>query len=200
MRTRTTLLGCAAVASSAGLLLTSAPGASADTVWTLRHNATATTYIKAMNKSVTTTGTQTAQFDLTNRKLTAVLNLAPTSTDIKLAGLPLAKATIAIENVGKATGTIDYQNKVSVTQRVNLHITSLNPLGLPVNLVGNDCKTSTPVTLNLTGKVTGLFDPFSLSGTFSIPKFAGCGLATPAVSALTSGDGNTVKVDYVVPK
>ncbi|MDF8263351.1 hypothetical protein [Luteipulveratus flavus] len=191
-----TLISLAAVATSGATLMATAPGAQAE-VWELHHTATASTYIKSMNQTVTTTGTQTANFDLEKRTLSANLSLKDATSPVKVIGLPLAKATIRIEPLGPATGTVDFSNNISVTQRLNIRIVKIQPLGLPVNLVGNSCKTSSPVTMKLSGKQGGLFDPFTLKGSFDIPKFADCGLATPIVSKMVSGSGNTVKIDYV---
>ena len=56
---RRTTLTAGALATCAGVILATSPGACAATVWTLNYNATATTTIAKMGKSVTTTGTST---------------------------------------------------------------------------------------------------------------------------------------------
>ena len=193
--TSRTMLAAAAVTTSGATLLAMAPGAHAD-VWKLNHTASVSTYIKSMDQTVTTTGTQAADFDLETRKITAYLKTKDATAPVKIAGLPLAKATIRIETVGPATGTLAYSNDLTVTQKLNIHIVKIDPLGLPVNVVGNNCKTSTPVTMKLSGKLTGLFDPFTLKSSFDIPKFSNCALLTPVVSKMVSGTGNTASITF----
>lgn len=194
LTTKRTVLTIGAVGTAAITAVATAPGAHAE-VWTLKHTATVSTTIKAMNDTLTTTGNQNAQYDLEKGTLTANLALKDATSPVKIAGLPLAKATIAIEPTGPAKGTVDGKNNVKVTQKLNIHVKRIDPLGLPVNLVGNSCKTSTPVTMNLTGKLGGLFDPLLLKSTFSIPEFADCGLSTAIVSKMVSGEGNTVSIN-----
>lgn len=193
---RRTCIATAALATTAGVALATSPGASAATVWTLNYNAKATTSIAKMGKSVTTTGTDTTYFTLETSTLTSSLSLAPVTTPaISLGSLPLAYATVAVEPTAKATGYVDKNQVVHISQKANFHVTKLSGPAKVANLVGSNCKTETPATLNLTGKMGGLFDPLKLSGTFSIPQLSGCGLLgslNSVVSSKISGPGNTV--------
>lgn len=192
---RTTLMA-GALATCAGVILATSPGACAATVWTLNYNATATTTIAKMGKSVTTTGTSTTDVTLETRTLTSSLTLAPVTTSaVDLGSLPLAYATVAVEPTAKATGTIDDNQVIHITQYAYLHITKLTGPAKLVNLVGANCRTATPVRMDLSGKMQGLFDPTKLSGTFTIPRFSGCGafgILNSVVSSKMSGPGNTV--------
>ena len=62
--------------------------------------------------------------------------------------------------------------------------------GMPVNLVGNSCTTATPVSVTMTG-IASLTKASKFSGTFTIPNFKNCGLATAALNQLIPGPGNT---------
>ncbi len=193
---RRATLAAAAVSTAGAVALATSPGASATTVWTLKYNASASTTIAKMGKTVTTTGTDTTYFTLDNSTLTSDLKLAPvTTTALSLGSLPLAYATVAVEPTKLATGYVDKTQTVHITQVANFHITKLSGPAKLTNLVGSTCKTTTPVTMTLTGKMGGLFDPIKLSGTFTMPKFSGCGLLgsmNSVVSGQMSGTGNKV--------
>jgi hypothetical protein len=68
----------------------------------------------------------------------------------------------------------------------------LRPLGVErVNLVGDNCRTRSPITIEVSGTVDLANFGLDASGEFEIPRFEGCGLLTPILSALISGPGNT---------
>ncbi|GAB3579425.1 hypothetical protein [Calidifontibacter terrae] len=195
---RRATLTVAAASTIGAVVVATSPGASATTVWTLKYNASASTTIAKMGKTVTTTGTDTTYYTLDNNTLTSDLALAPVTTPaLSLGSLPLAYATVAVEPTARATGYVDKNQLVHITQKVNFHITKLSGPAKVTNLVGSTCKTSTPVTMNLTGKMGGLFDPLKLSGSFTIPQFSGCGLLgamNSVVSGQMSGPGNSVAI------
>lgn len=195
------LIGASALVATAVAV---APAAHAE-VWDLNHKAEVTTTVKKAGKSVTFTGTQASKIDISKQSdnLTADLNLGTATMPVDLPLIPgfitvhgVGTATLRIEPLGPAKGTFNSGN-VDVTQRFNIHVEKVTPfkLGWP-NLVGKNCRTSSPVTMRLQGKITGLFDPFTLTGTYDIPTFANCGLLTKTVSNLTSGPGNTTKATF----
>lgn len=198
-------IALAAAGTATGIAVASSPGASADPVITLPQTAKVSTYVAKPGKTVTFNGTQSVKVDLgaTNGKnLTADLNLKPATMKVDLPVIPgiwtirgIATATMQIEPVGPATGNLDLASQqVDATQKFNVHITKLTPpiFGF-INLVPSQtCKTSTPASMHLTGKLTSLTDPLTLTSTYSIPSFSGCGLLNSLITKLTSGDGNTV--------
>lgn len=194
------LAGTAALVGSTVAL---APSANAEPIWTLNHNASVTTDVAKAGRSVTFSGSQVSTIDIGrySDNVTADLKLGQGQlpVDIPLGPIKIpgvGTATLQIEPIGKAKGSFDSGN-IDVTQKFNIHVVKVTPLKLGgPNLVGNNCRSASPVSLNLKGKLTGLFDPFTLSGTFTIPKFANCGLLTSTVSSLTSGPGNTAKATF----
>lgn len=67
------------------------------------------------------------------------------------------------------------------------------PGGTSANLVTSSCRTEVPAEVNLASE-TG-FNPIKggkLSGTYTIPKFEHCLLATPLINLVIPGEGNTV--------
>lgn len=172
---------------------------------TLHHSAKITTYVAKPGKTVTFTGKQTTNVDLGAyaNNVSAALDLKPSTMKVDLPIIPgklsvpgVATATMQIEQVGNATGNFNSGN-IDVTQKFNVRITKLAPLNIGfVNLVPTTCMTSTPGSMHLSSKMTGLFDPFTLKGSYTLPSFKGCGLLTSLVTGLTSGGGNTVRATF----
>ncbi|MFC6707291.1 hypothetical protein [Flexivirga alba] len=198
-------IASAAACTATAIAVVSAPGANATPVWTLHHTAKVSTYVAKPGKTVVFTGKQTTKVDLGTYKnnVSAALNLLPGTMKVDLPIIPgklsvpsVATATMQIEPVGNATGNFNSGN-VDVTQRFNVRITKLAPLNIGlINLVPTTCMTSTPASMHLTGKMTGLFNPFTLKGSYTLPSFKDCGLLTSLVTSLTSGGGNTVSATF----
>jgi hypothetical protein len=150
----------------------------------------ATTTLKKLKQTVTVPrGTFIGSVDFTTDKLTGNITLPQAKAPVKIAGLPLAMATFKMTQVKPVTGTLNLSTLVvTATATVSIQIVSVNPIGLPmVNLVGNSCKTSTPVSVTMSGGFTdGVF-----SGTYTIPPLANCGASTKALNLVVPGPGNT---------
>jgi len=68
----------------------------------------------------------------------------------------------------------------------------------PVNLVGSNCVTSTPITVTMRGtQHMGALSKFL--GTFTLPKFKGCGVLTSLLNKDVSGPGNTFSASSAPP-
>jgi hypothetical protein len=179
--------------------LISAPAATAaDTIVPVHFAVTASTHLKNLNLDVTVPpGTFDGQVDLTTGSLTGTLSLPPATQKISILGIPLASVTFSLGSSSPVTGTLNLAaGTVSVTASFSFNITSASAAILPkINLVGNNCHGSQPITQTLSG-------PFSLTGTntfsssFTIPKFAGCGLLTPILNLIVPGSGNTFTVSF----
>lgn len=129
--------------------------------------------------------------DLGTGIVTGELSLPEATAPVKLLGLPLATMTFKTESVGPVTGTIDLKTLMtSLTSTFHIHLTSLTPLGLPLNLVGDNCRTTTPISVTMTGTFD-LAAGTTLSGEYAIPTFENCGPLTPILNLLVPGDGNT---------
>lgn len=187
-----------ATTAALGVLAFSPATASADAndpnTWTLKYTTAATTTVKKMGTPTSTTGTITSKYNLTTTALTSNIALKDFKTPVKMSGMQLGYATIAQEPVGPATGKVDSSTgMITQKQKVYLHIKDISPLGKGlINYVGPNCRTSVPVEMTVTGKMNGLFDPITLTGTYEIPKFSNCGLMTDLVTKQVSGPGNTI--------
>jgi hypothetical protein len=119
--------------------------------------------------------------------------LPPSESRFDVFGVGLADVGFAVAPVGQTTGTVDLATStVTMTSTFNIRLTYLQPFDInEINLIGNNCVTSTPISLTLSGPVD-LVNGSTFSGTFTIPKFKNCGLLTPILNVLIPGAGNTL--------
>jgi hypothetical protein len=101
---------------------------------------------------------------------------------------------VKITQTKPVTGTIDLENsypfKVVATATFNIRIVSAYAGIVPVNLVGNSCTTSTPVSVTMRGAaLPGQAATFS--GIYTIPPLKTCGALTLALNQVIPGPGNT---------
>lgn len=195
-----------AVIASAGLLALGAvlvsPGvASAATTVTLTYPVTGTTHLAAPDGDLALgPGTLTTTVDVTTGAMTADLSLPPATGSFTEFGVVPVKATTQLIPVGQATGTVaKVGGAVTATAKVTLKITSLTVAGLPV-LVGPVCESAQPVTITLTSQ-PGWSPPVGgvLAGSYTIPQFQNCLLATPLINLTIPGPDNTIALTLAKP-
>jgi len=199
--TRKRLLGTGALAVVASTVVALGPALSASAAGApalkFRYHVTGTSHVKKPNSDVKL-GPSTLHLALRNNgSFTGSLKLPPAQTSFTVLGLP-ATATATFIQVGKLTGslkTVKGRIHVSSVAHDILRLSDVKVAGIPQN-VGDKCQTKTPIALSV--KNTKPFDLTKggvLSGTFTIPKFANCGLLnTPLINLLVPGDGNTVRL------
>jgi hypothetical protein len=189
-----------AVLASVGLV--TAPAASAaDVIIPIEWNIDASTHIKSLNMDVTVpTGTFVGQVNLTTGQLTGNLTLPPATQNISILGIPLASATFAMTSNGPITGTVDLlAGTVTVNASFSFNITRASASIFPwLNLVGNRCRGSQPITQTLSGPIN-LAGASTFSSTYTIPKFKDCGLLTPILNLIIPGSGNTFTATFAPP-
>lgn len=192
----TAVAGTVTMAAPGAQAATTATDTSKDTIWNLGYDTSATTMIKKSGQSSTTSGFTFSTLHVEKGDLSSDIMLKDFKMPVKLGALQIAIATISQEPVGKAVGTVDPNtHQITQTQKVNLHIKDISVTGKGlINWVGTECRTSSPITMTVTGKQGGLFDPINLSGTFTIPNFSNCGLITNMVNNQVAGAGNTINM------
>jgi hypothetical protein len=174
-----------------------APAASAGTI-ELHWNVNATTHIAKSDSDVNVTG---GRFDGTintdTGALSGAMSLPETTLTMNLLGaIPAADVTVKISPVGRTTGHVDFATFFVTTKSVfNIRVTKVVPHGTDQNIVGDKCKTETPITIRL-GGVAALDKPSSFSGTFTIPEFADCQLFEVLINQLIPGPGNTFTATF----
>lgn len=191
MRLPAAILAAAATAALA-IGVTAVP-AHADSTISATYPVTGTTTIKKLNATVALgPGSLGVVLDTTTSTLTATLSLPQATVSTSILGIPVTATTNFIQD-GTATGTADLStNTVSTTAMETLQITSLKigSINIPV---GNNCETAKPasITVNSQSGFNVLFGG-NLAGTYTIPDFAHCGLATLLLNLTIPGAGNTI--------
>jgi hypothetical protein len=200
----------AAVAALAGfvtaVVIAATPAvASADTTITVRYPVNGSTFLKAANATVTLgPGTLRTKVDLTTGAVTASLKLPPATGSFTELGLVPVTATVAFIQNGPTTGTVDLNTgAVTTMSSIALQITSLSVAGLPVP-VGPACESATPASVSLASQPGfSIVKGGTVSGTYTVPPFAHCGLITPVLNLTITGPGNTITLTlgkaHVVP-
>jgi hypothetical protein len=120
------------------------------------------------------------------------ISLPPAKFTYRAAGIvPLIHATAKIVPTKNVTGSADVlAATVTATATFNIRIVSAYATGTTTNLVGDTCKTATPVSVTMSGPA-GLGGG-NFSGTFTLPNLQGCGLVqTAALNLVLPGPGNT---------
>ena len=187
------LCSAAAVAGAVGV---GVGPASADTTVSLTYPVSGSTYINAIHTSIPLgPGTLSATADLTTSAITGNVNLPPATGSFKELGLVPVTATTAFVEQGQTTGTLESDGGIQATSHITLKLTSLKVAGIPVP-VGNSCQTAVPATITLTSEsgfnaLTG----GTVSGTYTIPRFAHCLLATPLINLTLPGPNNTITLN-----
>jgi hypothetical protein len=187
----TGLAGLAAVWTVAA----SAGPASADTVVHAKYKVTGSTFIKAANFTLALgPGKLASTLDANTGKITATLTLPDATGSFKQDGVVPVTATTQFINDGPTTGTLNFNTgAVGTTSNITLRIVSLSVAGVPVS-VGNSCETAQPTVVTVSGQPPGfnILKGGSLTGTYTIPQFASCGLATALINLTIPGSGNTI--------
>jgi hypothetical protein len=172
-----------------------AAAAPADSTLSATYPVTGSTHIQKLNATVPLgPGSLAVTLDTTTSDLTATLNLPPATVSATVLGLPVTATTAFIQD-GTATGTADLAaNSVQTTAKETLQVTSLKVAGVPVP-VGRSCESIVPASISVASQpgFNVLFGG-TLAGTYAIPLFAHCGLATPLLNLTIPGGGNTISL------
>ena len=189
--------GLALAAMAATVCIASSAPAGASTTVPVDESVDASTTLATLHQTVTVPpGTVVGTVDLGSGALQGTLALPPATATVAVAGVGLATATFVIAPVGPVTGSVQLSTlAVTATSRFDIRIASLEPLGLPVNLVGGRCTTSRPVSVTFSG-VFAFGGSSTFSGTYAIPPLHRCGVLTPALDVAVSGPGNQFSATF----
>jgi hypothetical protein len=167
----------------------------ADTVVHAKYKVTGSTFIKAANFTLALgPGKLASTLDANTGKITATLTLPDATGSFKQGGLVPVTATTQFINDGPTKGTLNFDTgAVSTTSNITLRIVSLSVAGAPVP-VGNSCETAQATVVTVSGQppAFNILKGGSLTGSYTIPQFAHCGLATALINVTIPGSGNTI--------
>jgi hypothetical protein len=149
--------------------------------------------------SLTDTGASVRQrfvAPLRSRSTFLTFGFMPTTATMEMTQRPLKPGA---EDYGTFEAVSDMQTgiqAVSAHMRMSIRISDVSVNGTPLN-VGPNCRTATDADISLKGEMTNILQGGMLDGSFSIPRFAGCGAGEdldPLFNGTVSGPGNLLRV------
>jgi hypothetical protein len=183
-----------AVLAAGGVLAATAAPASAATTTKVTYKVTGSTFIKAPNFTLSLgPGRLVSRVNLKTGKLTARLSMPDATGSFTQLGIVPVTATTQFINDGPTTGRVNTTTgAVRTKSKITLRLVSLTVAGVPI-AVGNSCQTKSPALVRLTSQPGfNVLAGGNLSGSYTIPKFSGCGLAQILINLTIPGSGNTI--------
>jgi hypothetical protein len=174
----------------------------ADVKITATYAVNGSTYLNSIQTTVSLgPGKLASTLNLNTNAVTATLTLPPATASFNEFGFIPVTATAEFIQVGAATGKASLtKNTVSVTSHDTMRITSLVVAGLPIP-VGQNCQTRTPATVSVTSQPGfKVLKGGKLAGTYTLPRFSHCGLATLLINLTIPGPNNTLTLTLSNPK
>lgn len=173
--------------------------ASADDNLNITYDATGSTLVakpKSTIKLGPTTLTSTIRPDGT---FTGALPIPSAQSAFNVIGFIPAKATVSFLSTGPVTGALVSDPntgslRVQAVAKYTLKLTNVTLAGIPT-FVGDKCLSSSVVSIPVAtpaGKAFDIEAGGTVSGTYTIPSFANCGLTTGIINQLVPGPNNTV--------
>ena len=193
--------GLTATPALAAPVASSSVAAPADTLITATYPVSGSTYLKRLNTTQDLgPGSLVSTLDLNTGDVTGSLTLPPSTGSFKEFGFIPVSVTTELVADGPTTGTASLANNtVSTTSQAFLKITSLKIAGASIP-VGDNCQTVQPVTLSVSSAAGfTLLGGGNVTGTYTIPRFSRCGLATFLINLTIPGPGNTITLTLGAP-
>ncbi len=187
----------AGIAAAAGLGLIGGTAGSAHAAPVrLDYPLSGSTFIEGTASSLALgPGVLEANADIRGGTLTANTKLPAAHGSFTMLGLIPVTVTTEFIETEPTVGTIDLKTgAIKSTTKLTLRLKDLKIAGIPT-LVGRSCQTEVPAELALASEpgFNALLGG-TLSGTYTIPKFEHCLLATPIINLIIPGEGNTVSL------
>jgi len=197
---RRVLVGAAATVAltAAGALVAAAP-ASADNIINVPfNNVTGTTFLAKpkVTAQIPKSSVNTV-IDLDTGAITGQAHIADTTVRLSILNIGLT-STVAIVPTADLTGSIDFNNqKLSTTTTFTISVKNVHLDALPnLNLVTPGCTTDKASSATLVNTTPiDIFNGTTVQGDFAVPAFTHCGLATPLLTLLLSGDNNVLTLN-----
>ncbi|WP_409497090.1 hypothetical protein [Amycolatopsis sp. cmx-11-12] len=140
-------------------------------------------------------GTLAMVGDRATSTFTAALALDTTrSVSFRFLNLIPASAVLRLTSSGHVTGATRGTD-ISATVPLALNLTRLSVFGVPTLRASKACRSV--ASADLTGRGFSLEHGGVLSGTYRVPPFQGCDLASGNANLLLSADGNTMSLTLI---
>ncbi|MCW2496661.1 hypothetical protein [Jatrophihabitans sp.] len=190
---RRLLLAVTTAAVLGAAVVSLAPAADAAALH-VAYDVTGSTTVAKTKSSITLGPAVLSTTIASSGKFSGSLNLPPATTSFNALGLLPTSGTVTFVAAKATTGSLvsNPKPKINATASYYVKLSNVTVLGLPVP-VGTKCQTADPVTMTVSGKFS-VVKGGTLTGTYTIGKFANCGLTTFLLNALLAGPGNTVSL------
>lgn len=143
-------------------------------------------------------GSLTATLNVATSEFTANLSLPPATGSFKEFGVIPVTATTEFIQAAPTTGKVANGGMQSTSQ-ITIKLDDLKVAGLDVP-VGDSCESATPAAIDLTsGTGFNVLLGGPVSGSYTIPPFSNCLLATPLINLTIPGSGNTISLTLGKP-
>jgi hypothetical protein len=195
LRIRTTMAaGLVALAAVFTVAATAVPASATASTIKATYPVTGSTFLNAPGATLPLgPGKLVAHVNASTGAVKATLTLPNATGSFEELGAIPVTATAHFINDGPTTGTINLSTgAVTSTSHITMQLVSLSVAGIPIPL-GPSCETSTPAVVQVTSQPGfNLLKGGNLEGTYTIPPFANCLLATPLINLTLTGPGNTI--------
>jgi hypothetical protein len=175
-------------------LVAGSTAASADTTLSVTYPVNGSTYVAAPGATLPLgPGKLAATLDLNTGALSANLTMPNATGSFKEFSLIPVTATAQFIDDGPATGTVNLSTGATqATANITLRLVSLQVAGINVP-VGPACQTVQPVSVPLASQPGfNVLKGGVISGSYTLPAFGNCGLATLLIDVTLPGPGNTI--------
>jgi hypothetical protein len=196
MHRRAVSLLLAAAAAVATLGFAATPAQADDPTLTATYPINGTTHINSTNSDLALgPGTLAATLDLVTGGIVGSITLPASTGSFTEFGVIPVQATAQFTESEPTTGTADLvTGAVQTESHVNIRLTSLKVAGIPV-IVGDHCQTGSPAVIDLASEPGfNVLEGGVVSGSYTIPDFHDCLLATPIINVIIPGAGNTISL------
>jgi hypothetical protein len=195
LRIRTTMAaGLVALAAVFTVAASAVPASATASTIKATYPVTGSTFLNAPGATLPLgPGKLVAHVNASTGAVKATLTLPNATGSFEELGAIPVTATAHFINDGPTTGTINLSTgAVTSTSHITMQLVSLSVAGIPIPL-GPSCETSTPAVVQVTSQPGfNLLKGGNLEGTYTIPPFANCLLATPLINLTLTGPGNTI--------
>jgi hypothetical protein len=166
-----------------------------------KYPVTGSTFIKAPDFTLRLgPGSLSSSVSLTTGRLTATLALPDATGTFKQFGIVPVTATTRFINATPTTGKINLSTgAIHSTSHITLQLVGLKVAGIDIP-VGPACETSAPAVVSVASQPGfSVLKGGNLAGSYTIPRFANCGLATVLINLTIPGPGNTLTLTLGKP-
>jgi hypothetical protein len=145
-------------------------------------------------------GSFVGNVDLDAGTLQGDIDLPAGTMEFNALGLIPTLVEVQVVPLGDVTGTVDLSTlDVTADLQFDIVLTDFQLAGIPMLDAAQECRTVSPIDVSLTGELDPSLLSETMSGTYTIPQFAGCGFFEAFINLFTAGPNNTISGTFAQP-